>query len=217
MYCANCRCDYVNWRGRCPKCRGQLSDEPLPKIWGSGPTMPYASLVELVEDSGRQLSIELDCLEVCRERKWVFPYFGHGYAWTKRMQGGYKELEVQLRTEEVGRARKTRFPYMGYGFAWEATMLGNISGNPVSLTASKVQREMKRSFPYKAHGLAWTEKMSGECGDRLKLELQTSEVVKRRAWRFPYFGFGYAWISKAELILAVVEDIETESSQHVFV
>jgi hypothetical protein len=54
-----------------------------------------------------------------REKKWVFPYFGIGRAWTQEMTGGDgQKLRLSFETTEVGRSRRLRFPYRGCGFGW---------------------------------------------------------------------------------------------------
>lgn len=210
MYCNNCRCEYVGWKGKCPQCRNYLIDEPPPVIKQRGEQLTYEALVETIENCEGNLSIELNCIEVFKERKWSFPYFGYGYAWTKSMQGSYQNLIAHLNTTEVGRSKKNRFPYLGYGFAWEARMEGDIAGNPLTLKSSKVNRDTKIRFPYKGFGFAWTQEMNGNCGEQIQLSFQTTEVMRRMGWRFPYFGFGYAWISKGVLSLTILERTSSE-------
>jgi hypothetical protein len=67
----------------------------------------------------------------------------------------------------------------------------------------KVTRKKRWSFPYHGYGYAWTEEMAGECGERLSIELKTTDVSKIRRWMFPYFGFGYAWINEGILSLTL--------------
>jgi hypothetical protein len=205
MYCPECKCEYEGWSGECPVCKAALVAASTTIVENSGGSTPYDALVKLVRDNGGRLDFELTTVEVGRERKWSFPYFGFGYAWAKRMKGVSRDIAVDLATIDVGKDRIRRFPYLGYGFAWRREMRGHVGGNEVRLQARKVARRKTRSFPYFGYGRAWTELMVGECGDRLEAELQTVEVLRKKDWRFPYQGYGFAWAGKAMLTLKCIE------------
>jgi hypothetical protein len=205
LYCAQCRCEFEGWTVKCPVCGNALVEEAPPATGAMGEAIPYDALVDLVRTNGGQLSIEMSTIEVERDRKQSFPYRGYGRAWAKRLQGSFEKIWAYLTTVEVGRDRTHRFPYQGYGFAWESEMRGTIGGTAVTLKASKVSRKMKWAFPYRGFGYAWTERLSGECGDRLQVELVTTDVGKHRERRFPYFGYGYAWANRGTLTLTLKE------------
>lgn len=115
------------------------------------------------------------------------------------------QLRIDLATVDVGMEKKWRFPYTGYGFAWAKRMQGHIGGNEVTLTARKVEMEKKWRFPYTGYGFAWVQEMSGECGDRLKVDLVTTDVGREKKWRFPYTGYGFAWVKKGILTVTLKE------------
>jgi len=165
----------------------------------------YEELLSRVRKGGGRLSVKWLATQVVRKYKWSFPYLGHGYAWAAQLAGSRDGLALQLQTMEVGMDKDCGFPYRGYGFAWEAKMAGHISGNEVALSAAKVMRERTWRFPYDGFGYAWTESMSGTCGDRLTVELRTTEVGRSRATRFPYRGYGFAWAAEGTLTLALQE------------
>jgi hypothetical protein len=61
----------------------------------------------------------LTASKVRRERKWGFPYFGFGYAWTEEMQGICgDQIKIDLVTTEIGKRIVRRFPYLGFGLSW---------------------------------------------------------------------------------------------------
>ena len=208
MYCPNCKCEFVGWRGECPNCKNPLVKE-IPFEHGlADKPIPYKALVELVRENNGQLQVELSTTNVGRQKKWSFPYFGFGYAWAKSMQGAYKDIPVELSTSEVGKRRQLRFPYLGYGFAWAKSMGGYIGGNEVSLSANKVTREKKRSFPYFGFGRAWTQEMYGECGDQINLDISITENGSSSAWGgfpFLFLGYGFAWEKQGVLTLTLNE------------
>jgi hypothetical protein len=204
MYCPECKCEYVGWKGRCPVCKAVLLRE-RPDIAGIvGHAIPYDELVDLVKERGGQISIDLSTTSVGMKRGTRFPYIGRGYAWMKQMQSAYGDIYVELTTTEVGTERGWEFPYFGFGYAWAKQAQGNIGGNGYNLTATKVVKEKKMRFPYLGYGYAWVGEMSGKCGDQLKVELSITEVDKERSWKFPYFGYGFAWASKGTLQLALI-------------
>jgi len=120
------------------------------------------------------------------------------------MEGEVNGLPVRLEVTHVGRDRTWAvFPYMGYGFAWAMRMEGAIAGNTVGLSAREVHREKRFGFPWRGYGYAWTQKMSGDCGKRVRIELEASEVGRARKWTFPYQGYGFGWMRKAVLTMAL--------------
>ena len=203
MYCPECKCEFEGWTGKCPNCRTPLVEgSPLIEEIAEEP-ISYEALVELVRENGGSLGIDLSASEVGKEMRRRFPYSGHGYAWTRRMQGVFNNILVDLATTEAGKERKERFPYRGFGFAWAKTIQGNVAGNQVTLTATEVGTDRKWSFPYSGFGYAWTQEMSGQCGDELKVDLRTTDVGRRRRSGFPYLGYGFAWASKGVLTLTL--------------
>jgi hypothetical protein len=73
----------------------------------------------------------LTARKVRRERKWSFPYFGYGYAWTEEMQGTCgDQLEIDLVTTEIGKRKIQRFPWRGFGLSWirESMLTLKVSG-----------------------------------------------------------------------------------------
>jgi hypothetical protein len=203
MYCSTCECDFDGWAGKCPNCKNPLQDGKPPSPRSSDELIAYEALVAIVRDHGGTFDIELSAIEVGKSKSTRFPYLGYGYAWTKRMVGSREGIEVDLNTTEVGKDRRWEFPYRGLGYAWRQELQGRISGNEASLSARKVTRKKRWSFPYSGYGYAWTEEMAGECGERLSIELKTTDVSKIRRWMFPYFGFGYAWVNEGILSLSL--------------
>ena len=203
IFCPQCRCQFPAWVRTCPHCKTPLSEElpPLPEI--TDKAISYEALVDVVRKNGGHLEIDVTTTEVGRDTKWMFPYFGYGFAWAKKMMGTYSDILVDVITTEVGMEKKWRFPYIGYGFAWAKKMEGHIGGNNAVLTATKVEREKKWRFPYTGYGFAWTQEMSGECGDRLKIDVVTTEVGREKKWRFLYIGYGFAWAEKGVLTLSL--------------
>jgi hypothetical protein len=199
MFCPECSCEYVGWTGKCPICKTTLIEAKPEGFDQVSQAIAYDDLLSLIEEKGGQLKIDLSTASIEKERKWTFPYFGFGYAWSTKMVGRLDDLLVELITVEVGKNRSRKFPYNGYGFAWEKRILGTVGGNEIALDTTKVSREKKWRFPYMGYGRAWTEEMAGECGDRLKLHLMTTEVGRSGEWRFPYRAYGFAWIRKAVL------------------
>ena len=204
MFCPNCKCEFEGWTDKCPDCHIPLVAELPPTSQRAAEAIPYQALVELVKESGGQISVEILATDIATEKKWGFPHLGYGYAWTRHMRGFQENLQAELSTVEVGKSRGWSFPYFAYGFAWEKRMEGVIGGNQITLEVTKVQRERKWRFPYLGYGYAWAESMSGRCGEQLKADLQTTQVGKRREWGFPYFSFGFAWINKAVLTISSV-------------
>jgi hypothetical protein len=203
MFCPKCRCEFVGWTDECPDCKIPLV-EALPSGLGRAEErISYEALVDLVKESGSQLSIDLSVADVGVEKQRGFPYRGYGFAWAKRMRGAFNKVPVDLVTSEVGREKKESFPYFGYGFAWSKRMEGHIGGNAAFLIARKVVTERERGFPYAGYGFAWTEELSGECGAQLKLDLKATEVARSQEKGFPYSGYGLAWMSEGMLTLTL--------------
>ncbi|MEJ2353765.1 MAG: hypothetical protein P8Y03_28640, partial [Anaerolineales bacterium] len=203
MYCPECKCEYVGWKGRCPVCKAVLLREKPAIAESTEQAIPYDKLVDLVKERGGQISIDLSTTSVSMKRGTRFPYIGRGYAWMKRIQSVDGDIDVELTTTEVGTERRWEFPYFGFGYAWTKQVQGHIVGNECNLRATKVAKERKLRFPYLGYGYAWVQEMSGKCGDRLKVELSITEVDKERKWRFPYFGYGFAWAGKGKLRLTL--------------
>jgi hypothetical protein len=203
MYCPECKCEYVGWKGRCPVCKAVLLREKPAIIETAEHAIPYDELVDLVKEGEGQISIDLSTTSVGMKRGTRFPYIGRGYAWMKQMQSADGAIHVELATTGVGTERGWEFPYFGFGYAWAKQVHGNIGGNECSLTATKVAKERKLRFPYLGYGYAWVQEMSGKCGDQLKVGLSITEVDKDRKWRFPYFGYGFSWADKGTLKLAL--------------
>lgn len=205
MYCPKCKCDFVGWTGKCPTDGTPLVEpSPLP----DGPThaaVPYETIVDLIRDNNGSYEIELTTTEVRRERKMSFPYRGYGFAWAKRMCGENNGIAIDLHIDAIGKDKDRGFPYQGYGFAWEKQMRGWVGGHEISLTATKVTREKKHLFPYRGHGYSWSAELTGDCGRLIQAKLKTIEVGRDRNWFLFYFGFGYSWISRATLILSLVD------------
>ncbi|MEJ2266986.1 MAG: hypothetical protein P8X95_26370 [Anaerolineales bacterium] len=105
------------------------------------------------------IDVELTTTEVGTERRWEFPYFGFGYAWTKQVQGHIVGNECNLRATKVAKERKLRFPYLGYGYAWVQEMSGKCGDRlKVELSITEVDKERKWRFPYFGYGFAWAGK-----------------------------------------------------------
>jgi hypothetical protein len=61
----------------------------------------------------------LTASKVRREKKWSFPYFGFGYAWTEEMHGTCGgQLEIDLVTTEISKKNEQRLPWHGLGLSW---------------------------------------------------------------------------------------------------
>jgi len=204
MYCPNCRCEFYGWKKSCPQCQSKLLDEPPPSEKGINKRLSYPDLVEFVRSQGGEIQIDVFAAAVKRERRWRFPYIGHGYAWTEKLHGEMDGFTVELETQEVGRSRGWNFPYFGYGYAWMKVIDGNLSGNPIRLTASNVRKRRRQRFPYRGNGFAWAEEMEGNCGDQIKSHLKITEVGRKSSYQFPYFGYGFAWEKEGTLILRLV-------------
>ncbi len=205
MYCLTCDCEYEGWTGNCPNCKNPLDEGVPPLTPNRDQYTSYESLIDLVQKKGGSLTIDVKATEISKSRSTRFPWLGYGYAWLKRMRGVLNGITVDLSTSKVGRDRKWAFPYQGHGYAWHQEMQGLLAGQEISLTAKKVKKVRKWSFPYFGYGYAWTEIMSGVCGEKLNLELVTTNVGKSRRTMFPYFGFGYAWVNNATLTVTLVE------------
>ena len=201
MYCQTCNCEFSGWRGRCPVCKADLVDVKPTKHVSQNGDIAYEDLVQLVEDQGGRLDIDLATTAVGFKRTWTFPYFGFGRAWASRMQGSCEAASVDLETSEVGMDAERRFPYFGHGYAWAKDLKGDIGGNDIHLTATKVARKRSRGFPYLGYGMAWVEQLSGECGDRLEVDLSVTEMGSRKRWAFPYKAYGYGWAKRGMLTL----------------
>ncbi|NIM94203.1 MAG: hypothetical protein GTO18_10895 [Anaerolineales bacterium] len=205
MYCPNCQCEFENWSDRCPICGTVLIDH-VPSVPDEvlNP-VSYQELVDLVNEHGGRLKMDLKTVGVGTERKKGFPYFGFKYVWAKRMQGAFNGITIDLVTTEVGKDREMRFPFMGYGYAWARSMQGTIGGNKVNLDAKRVAKKRKWGFPYKGYGFAWTEEFSGMCGEKLDAQLLITDAGMKSGWIFPYFGYGSAWADKGTLTLKIRE------------
>ena len=57
---------------------------------------------------------------------------------------------------------------------------------------------------YWGFGFAWTQEMSGKCGDRLMVDIVTTEVGKKKEYRFPYLGYGFTWAKKGEMTITLI-------------
>ena len=205
MYCPKCKCDFDGWTGKCP-IDGALLVTPSPVP--DRPThaaVPYEILVDLIREKNGSYEIELRTTEVGRERKMSFPYRGYGFAWAKKMVGEINGIAVDLHIDEIGKNKDWGFPYQGYGFAWEKQMRGWIGGHEIILSATEVAHEKKLLFPYRGHGYSWAEELAGDCGKLIRANMKTTEVGIDRNWFFFYFGFGYAWISRATLVVSLVD------------
>jgi hypothetical protein len=205
MYCPECKCEYVGWKERCPACNAVLLREKPFTIETAEQIIPHDELVDLVKESGGQISIDLATTSVGMQRGTRFPYIGRGYAWMKQMQSVSGDIYVELKTTEVGKERQWQFPYFGFGYAWAKQAQGSIGGNVCTLTATKVVKDRECRFPYRGYGYAWVHAMGGGCGDQLKVELSITEVDRERKWTFPYFGYGFAWANKGTLTLVLIE------------
>ena len=204
MYCPKCKCDFVGWTRKCPIDGTLLVGlNPIPDK-PAHPPLPYETIVDLIRDNGGSYKIELSTTEVGRERKLTLPWRGYGFAWAKKMTGHINGIAVDLHIDEIGKKTDWGFPYQGYGFAWEQQMRGWVGGHEISLSATKVAHEKKFLFPYRGHGYSWAEELTGDCGKLIRANMKTIEVGRDRNWFLFYFGFGYAWISRATLVLSLV-------------
>jgi len=165
--------------------------------------LSYRDLVELVEQSGGRLQIELATTDVDSERSIGFPYAGYKLAWVAAMQGHLASHTVRLTTTSVGKKRDRGFPYFGYGYAWAEDMRGQIGANEMTLTVVDVGREKSHRFPYRGYGFAWARELSGRLGEDLEVDLVISDVGRKRGWGFPYFGYGSAWAERGTLTLTL--------------
>lgn len=213
MYCPNCNCEYIGRAEFCPHCREPLLDEPPPALKTPTGELSYEQLVQKVVKNEGRLEIQLSAVQVHFERKWSFPYFGYGYAWTERMTGELDGMPVELITTQVGRDRTQRFLFRGYGFAWMKEAQGKVAGNDLELKISKLMREMRWSFPYFGYGYAHAERMRGTCGAELLAELVITEAGRRSEEGFPYRGFGFAWEHKGTLALIKEEAGKQEKAE----
>lgn len=205
MYCPECKCEYSGWNAKCPGCVTNQSSAQPHDAGDAGELIAYDSLVQLVGQSGGRLDVALTTTEHGSKKKQTFPYFGHGYAWAKRLEGSKTEVEVDLAATEVVMQTRKGFPYIGRGYAWVERAEGYLGGNSLTLSATDVAKEKKWAFPYTGFGRAWTERMAGTCGDRLRVDLKTTKVARDRSRGFPYVGFGFAWVSEATLTLTLEE------------
>ena len=205
MYCPMCACDFAEWTGKCPIDgtllieRVPINERPVSK------TIPYETIIELLNKNGGSYEIEMKTTEVGCERKFSFPWRGYGFAWTKKMQGNLDGITIDLQVEEVGTKKDWSFPYQGYGFAWERRMHGWIGGHEINLSATKVAHEKKLLFPFRGHGFSWSEELKGDCGKLIRADMRTTEVGREKKWFFFYFGFGYSWIKRATLTLSLAD------------
>lgn len=204
MYCKNCDCEYSGWTGSCPTCKQPLTEGATKEYFRTNGHIEYDSLVEMIEENGGSIDVEMEASQVSRKKSTRFPWLGFGYAWTQIMHGQEEDIHVDFITTEVGKDRSWSFPYRGHGYAWEQEMQGWIAGNQCTVSATDVSRKKSWTFPYSGYGYAWTEKMEGNCGDDIRVTLKASKVSRSRRWRFPYFGFGYAWVDAYQLSLTRV-------------
>jgi hypothetical protein len=202
MYCRNCECEFNGWKVHCPVCKSDLIEKretPGKQVLS---TLPYAGLVNLVKEHAGQLEVPLSAVKVQRAKRWHFPRFGYGYAWTEGFSGSHEDdFSVEMTTDEVGRDHQWIILGIGYGFAWEKTMQGDIGGNPFNLKATKVERKRYWIFFMVGFGYAWSAEMSGECGSQLSVDFRPTQVTRKRFWQFPGIGYGYAWPSQGVLTL----------------
>ena len=205
MYCPRCNCEYSGWNGRCPGCSGRQFDGSSRRGKSEGALLPYDDLVALVRESGGRLAIPLATAVHCTHKTKTFPYFGHGFAWARRMEATNTDILVDLEATEVGMQVGRRFPYIGRGYAWAECLEGYVGGNQVVLNATELGKEQKWAFPYTGFGRAWVERMRGTCGDQLRAYLATTRVARGKERDFPYFGFGYGWAAEATLILTLAD------------
>lgn len=142
MYCPECKCEYVGWKGRCPVCKAVLLRKKPTIVEIAEHTIPYDELVDLVKERGGYISIDLSTTSVGMKQGTRFPYLGRGYAWMKQMQSA-----------------EMRFPYLGYGYAWVGEMSGKCGDQfKVELSIIEVDKERKWKFPYFGYGFAWASK-----------------------------------------------------------
>jgi hypothetical protein len=201
MYCTTCKCRFSEWLKSCPKCDELLVDVLHSENNIERKTVTSDELVALADDNYGRIECQLTAIDVRMQKEHRFPYRGHGYSWTERLEGMYQGIPNNLKTTEVGKKRDWSFPYFGFGYAWVKKMEGSIGGIPAYIQAEKVESEKKRKFPYLGYGFAWTKSFSGVCGDKLKLELEITDVGRMEKWQFPYQGYGFAWEKKGKLII----------------
>lgn len=166
--------------------------------------MTYASLLEMVKANQGRIVVNLEAVEVGREKKSNFPRFGFGFGWTKKMRGSYNgTFPVELETTARGQCQKRNILGMGYGFAWAKEMRGQIGDMEFDLTAIKVIKKKEKNILAAGYGFAWVEQMTGEIGNGIKLRFTTTSVGKEKNTGFPGFGYGYGWSDKAELAISI--------------
>ena len=203
MFCPACRCEFSGWTGKCPDCGTLLVSEGHAVASTQGTALSYNELIDLVKKNGGKLIIDVSTTEVGIEKKWSFPYFGYGYAWSAGMYGSYNDIAVDLTASDIGKVKKMIIPWFGYGYAWVKTMHGSIGGNEVILHVKKVNTNKSWFFKF-GFGFAWTQEMSGKCGDRLNVEIVTTEVGRKKEFGFPWRGYGYAWAKKGKMTLSLI-------------
>ena len=199
MYCSQCNCEFPDWIKDCPDCNRPLNFTPAVFESTTNNKLSYDFLMDLLRSNGGEIETELITTETGEKKKWNFPYFGYGFAWTKKLENIEKNITVELATSKVGMLKKSLFPFAGYGFAWAKEMTGFINGNKFTLSATKVEMQKKLAFPYFGFGYAWTMEMEGKCGNKINLKYINTEVEKKRKWEFPYKGYGFAWNKKGIL------------------
>jgi len=203
VYCSKCGCDFTGWTGKCPVDGTRLVEKPPIDDSAIRASVPYETIVDFITGNEGKLKIDLRTTEVGKGKKLAFPGRGYGFAWARRMQGSIDVVDLHI--TEVGIDKTWGFPYQGYGFAWERQIRGYIGGNEIVLAATKVAREKKFSFPYRGHGYSWTEEFTGDCGELIRADMQTTDVTKEKSWFLFYFMFGYAWINRATLKLSLTD------------
>lgn len=213
MYCPNCDCNYIGAIASCPICGIHLLSEP-PGAEPDQVIISYEELVQRVKKNYGKIEIALAACEVGMRRSYGFPYFGFGFAWTKRMQGKADGIQVNLNAREIIFRRRRQFPFRGFGFAWVNRFDGMLNGNEFSLVATNIAREKKWNFPYFGYGYAWTEELHGECGEELSLTCLITGVGRKHQSRFPWLGYGYAWEKDAILTVAGEGNLPTNPQGH---
>ena len=179
MFCPTCSCEYAGWTGKCPFCGKSLVIKEQAVNNKQEKTLSYKELIDIVRENGGKLVIDVSTTEVGFEKKYSFPYFGYGFAWAAKMNGSCDDVGIDFTAVDIGKKKISTFPWVGLGYAWVKTMRGTIGGNEVVFQVNKV--DMKKSWVfYFGFGFAWTQEMCGKCGDRLKAEIVTTDVGRKK-------------------------------------
>jgi len=102
------------------------------------------------------VSIDLQAVDVGRDKKSGFPWRGFSFAWVNEMGGTIGGNATALTAGKVHRERKWSFPYFGFGYAWTEEMHGTCGDQlEIDLVTTEISKKNEQRLPWHGFGLSW--------------------------------------------------------------